>query len=89
MTTHSLTTLSNTDAVRLTPNGDHSGMDITLQNVNASGYVYIGGEGVTTSNYGYRIMPNHAISFELPGYDALYAISSAPEMKLAIIKTGH
>ena len=88
MTTHSLTTLSNTDAVRLTPNGDHSGMDITLQNVNASGYVYIGGEGVTTSNYGYRIMPNHAISFELPGYDALYAISSAPEMKLAIIKTG-
>lgn len=88
MTAHKLQVLGNTEAVRLTPNGDHSGMDITLQNVNPSGYIYVGGEGVSASDYGYRILPNHAISFELPGYDALYAISSAPDMKLAIIKMG-
>lgn len=88
MTSHRLQALGNTEAIRLTPNGDHSGMDITLQNVNASGYIYVGGEGVTSSSYGFRIMPNHSISFELPGYDALYAIASAADMSLAILETG-
>lgn len=88
MTLHRLQVLGNTEAVRLTPNGDHSGMDITLQNVNTSGYIYVGGEGVTSSSYGFRIMPNHSISFELPGYDALYAIASESNMNLAILETG-
>lgn len=88
MTAHRLQVLGNTEAVRLTPNGDHSGMDITIQNVNPSGYIYIGGEGVSASDYGFRLMPNHAISFELPGYDALYAIASSTGMNLAIIQTG-
>ena len=88
MATHSLKTLSNTTSLRLTPNGVHSGMDITLQNVNDSGYVYVGGSDVSTTNYGFRIMPNHSISFELPGNDALYAIASVNQLKLAVIETG-
>lgn len=88
MTQHSLITLSSSAATRLTPIGLHSGMDVTLQNVNSSGYIYVGGNSDTSStDYGFRIMPNHSISFELPGNDALYAISSASEMKLAIIET--
>jgi hypothetical protein len=88
MTIHALTTISNTEAVRLTPNGTHSGMDITLQNVNDSGYIYIGSEDVSSLDYGFRIMPNHSISLELTGSNSLYAISSASNMKLAILKTG-
>lgn len=87
MTQHSLTTLSNTIATRLTPNGTHSGVDITLQNVNASGYVYIGRSDVSTTNYGFRIMPNHSISFELPGTDSLYAVSSINAMQVAVLTT--
>jgi hypothetical protein len=74
-----------TEAVRLTPNGLHSGMDITLQNINESGYIYIGGETVTPSDYGYRIAPNTAISFELDGSDALYAVSEG-SLNLAVIQ---
>ncbi len=88
MTQHSLTTLSNSTATRLTPNGTHSGMDITLQNVNTSGYIYIGGEGVTSLDYGFRIMPNHSISFELPEKNVLYAISEIDDAKLAMIHIG-
>jgi hypothetical protein len=88
MTLHSLTTVSNSSATLLTPPGAHSGMDITLQNVNPSGYIYVGGEGVTSSNYGFRIMPNHSISFELASNDALYAISSANSMNVAIVQIG-
>ena len=88
MTTHSLTTLSSSTATRLTPLGIHSGLDITVQNVHASATVYIGGEGVTPSDYGYRLLSGTAVSFELPGRDALYAISSANDTQVAVIKTG-
>lgn len=87
MTRHALTTLSNSSAIRLTPNGIHSGMDITIQNVDASAYVYIGGEGVTALDYGYRISPNNAWSIELPGEDALYAISDTDGSSIAVLKT--
>ncbi len=86
MTTHALTTLSSTSATRLTPNGIHSGMDVTIQNVDASAYVYLGGEGVTASDYGYRLAPGSAWSVELPGLDALYAITDTNSSRVAIIK---
>lgn len=72
-------------ATQITPNGTHSGMDITIQNVNNEGYIYVGGEGVTSTNYGYRLMPNHAISFELAGSDDLYIIAELADMKVAVI----
>jgi hypothetical protein len=87
MTLHALTTLSSTSATRLTPNGIHSGIDITIQNTDGSAYVYIGGEGVTTSSYGYRLAPGSAWSIELPGQDALYAITDTNNSKIAILKT--
>lgn len=88
MATHNLYTLSNTSTTKVTPNGTHSGIDITIQNVSDAGYVYVGGENVSVSNYGYRLLPNHAISFEVPPKGALYVISSAPDMKAAVIQIG-
>lgn len=68
-------------------------MDITIQNVNESGYIYVGGNGVTSTNYGYRLMPNHAISFELSGRDAIYIVAELSEMQAAVIdmnlESGH
>lgn len=87
MTIHSLITLSSSTATRLTPNGLHSGMDITIQNVDDAAYVYLGGEGVTSLNYGYRLAPGAAIAWELPGRDALYAISDTNNSKIATVKT--
>ena len=88
MTLHAHTTLSNTIATRLTPNGLHSGMDITIQNIHESAYVFVGGEEVSASDYGYRIAPGSAFSIELPGQDALYAISTVNSSKVAILQTG-
>jgi len=88
MTLHALVTLDSTTATRLTPNGMHSGMDITIQNIHASAYVYIGAEGVTASDYGYRIAPGSAFSVELPGPNALYAITTVNGSAIAVLKTG-
>jgi hypothetical protein len=62
-------------------------MDITVQNVHDTAYVYIGGEGVTALSYGYRIAPGHAISWELPGKDPLYAITNTNNSKVGVLKT--
>ena len=87
MTTHATISLSSETATRLTPNGLHSGMDITIQNVDNAAYVYIGGEDVNSEDFGYRLSPGLAISFELPGRDALYAITDVDESYIAVLKT--
>ena len=87
MSSHEIFSLSNTEATRLTPNGTHSGMDITIQNINDSGYIYIGAEGVTTTSFGYRILPDQAWSIELPGKNALYAIAENDGAEIAVLKT--
>lgn len=87
MTQHALITLSNTTETALTPNGTHSGMDITIQNTDATAYVYIGGIGVTSSNYGYRIHANNAWSIELPGHEDLYAITDVDGSQIAVLTT--
>lgn len=88
MAQHKLVNLSNSTAELLSPLGTHSGVDITIQNVNTEGYVYIGANGqVSSTNYGYRISPNSAVSFELPGSDALYAIGSTTGLKVAVMIT--
>lgn len=88
MTTHAIVTLSNTTPTQVSPNGTHSGVDITVQNINESGFVYVGGAGITTSSYGYRIDPSSAISFELPGYDALFLVASESDLQAAVITMG-
>lgn len=86
MATHSLVTVGNTTPVRLTPNGlTHSGIDITIQNANLSGYIYIGAdETVSDENFGYRLKPEHAWSVELSGKDHIYVVGSADNMKVAV-----
>ena len=88
MTTHNIYTLLHSEATQITPNGVHSGMDITIQNVNDAGNLFVGGEGVTTTDYGYRILPNHAISFELSGGDDLYVVAEQSPAIVAVIRMG-
>ena len=87
MTTHATISLSSETATRITPSGLHSGMDITIQNVDDEAYVYIGGEDLNAENFGYRLSPGLAISFELPGKDALYAITDVDQSYIAVLKT--
>ena len=87
MTQHSLTTLSSSSATRLTPTGIHSGFDLTVQNVHATAIVYIGGQGVTSSDYGYRLDPGTAWSVELSSKDYIYAITDTNTSKVAVLRT--
>lgn len=85
MTTHNLITLATAnEAVRVTPPGLHSGLDVTIQNVGSS-IIYIGSESVTTSNYGFKLAADAAFSVELPGSDSLYAVSESDSATIAVL----
>lgn len=86
-TTHAIVTLSNSIATRLTPAGLHSGIDITVQNLHDSAYVYLGGAGVDSEDFGYRLAPGSAWSVELSGPSPLYAITATNGSTIAILKT--
>jgi hypothetical protein len=87
MAEHTIITLDGETPVKLTPNGTHSGMDITIQNVSPSANVYLGANAqVSSENYGFRLKPDFAWSIELTGKDALYAVASAPDTKIAILR---
>jgi hypothetical protein len=86
-TYHELVTLSNSTATELTPEGRiHSGLDLTVQNIDETATVYIGGEGVTAADYGFKIAPGAGFSIELNPRDELYAISDTNESEVALLR---
>lgn len=88
MTTNRIVALSTTTPSLLSPAGTHSGVDITVQNIAATGYVYIGGSSeLSSGNYGFRVDPSHAISVELNGRDALYALASTSGVSASVLMT--
>ncbi len=86
MTSHNLVNLPTAEtAVRLTPNGLHSGMDVTIQNVSETATVYLGGEGVSSSSYGFKLPAGSAFSIELPSRDFIYASASEDNVNVATL----
>lgn len=86
-TYHELLTLSDETATELTPEGRiHSGLDLTIQNVHETAIIYIGGEGVTDTDYGFKLVPGVAFSVELNPRDELYAISDTDGSTAALLR---
>ncbi|MCH9733391.1 MAG: hypothetical protein K0U78_02395 [Actinomycetia bacterium] len=85
-TYHELVTLSNSTATELTPGARHSGLDLTVQNVDDTAILYIGGEGVTASSYGFKLTPGAGFSIELNPNDRLYVISDTDASEAALLR---
>lgn len=85
-TTHGLITLSDSTATLVTTPGTHSGADVTIQNVDEAAVVYLGGEGVTAADYGFKLTAGAAWSVELSSNDHIYAISDTDASKVAVLK---
>jgi hypothetical protein len=89
MASHKIYTLNNTTPTRVAPRPTHSGVDITIQNLDESEFVYVGvNDTLSTTNYGFKILPNSAISFELPGTDTLFVIASDSDVEAAVLVIG-
>jgi hypothetical protein len=62
-------------AAAIVPATGGFGHDVTIQN-NGSLNVFIGGEGVSDTSYGFKLAPGAAISFELDGQDAIFGYAA-------------
>lgn len=82
--TYTLTTSGT--AYEIVPALGGNGRDVTIQNNNASAIVYLGGPGVTTSDYGFKLLPNAAIAFELKGTDPIWAVGDTNSATVNILR---
>jgi hypothetical protein len=86
-TVHQTFTLTTSGtAYEIMPALGGNGKDVTIQNNNATANVFLGGPGVTTSDYGFKLVPNAAIAFELDGTDNIWAVSSTSGATLNIMR---
>lgn len=58
---------------------------LSIQNIVSSGYAYLGGENVSSSNYGHRLYPGQSFTIELAPNDKLFAVGDAG-VSVAIFK---
>jgi hypothetical protein len=86
MTTHNLYTISDTAPTIISTPGLDSGADITIQNVSSTSFVYIGGEGVSGTSYGFKLSPHQAFSVELIGEDEIYLIADTNNTEVAVFQ---
>lgn len=87
MIKHSLVNVSNTAATLIDiSEAVRSSFTLIIQNINATGYIYLGSDSVTALNYGFRISPNQAFTIELPSSQRVYAIASDLDMQVAVME---
>jgi len=78
-----------TTATKLTTDYDgKDGQTINVQNPAGGVDVYIGGEGVTTTDYGYLLKAETNFSVELQDDEKLYAVVTTGTQTVNIIRQG-
>lgn len=87
MIRHEVKTIVDSTAITLDPpNAIRSAYTLIVQNINASGYIYIGASNVSSSSYGYKLYPGQGITIELPSRSTMYAVGSEPDLQVAVLE---
>jgi hypothetical protein len=86
---HRIETLSGT-ALELTSNNVIDPfISLSIQNIMTSGYAYIGGSNVSTSNYGHKLYPGQSFTIDLAPKDNIYAVGdSGVQVAIFILELG-
>lgn len=84
---HAKIEINDTTPTRLTPSGQEAGLAINIQIQNlGEEAVYIGGEDLTSTDYGVSIVPGGALSIDdLPPSFEVYALSASGTHYVAVM----
>jgi hypothetical protein len=78
-----------TTATKLTSDYDgKDGQTINIQNPSGGVDVYLGGEGVTTTSYGYLLGASTSFSVELQDDEKMYAVVASGTQTVNIFRQG-
>lgn len=92
LVTYQNLTLSNSSATAISlENSELIEHDIELyvQNLSDTAYIYIGDSNVTSSSFGMRLGPNDSMTFDYRGYDSrptFYGIASANNTPVSVFR---
>jgi hypothetical protein len=50
---------------------------LSIQNIVASGYAYLGNQSVSSSDYGHKLYPGQSFTIELAPNDKIFAVGDA------------
>ena len=64
------------------------GQTILVQNPSASVVVYLGGAGVTTTNYGFALGVSSDLSVDLKDGETLYAVVASSTLTVNVLRQG-
>jgi hypothetical protein len=83
---HNILTIGSTQTHMTNWNALRSESSLIIKNISFNN-VYIGATGVTTSNYGFRLLPEQTLSITLGPYDEIYAITdSSAEVAILVLE---
>lgn len=83
---HNIVTVQSTQTHMTSWNQLRSESSIIIKNISFNN-IYIGASGVTTSNYGFRLLPEQTLSITLGPYDELYGITdSLAEVSILVLE---
>ena len=68
--------------------GDPTGVNILIQNPDASVTVYIGGAGVTTSSYGFALLAGQVLSLPLHRGEVVYGVVATSTLTVNVLTEG-
>jgi hypothetical protein len=78
-----------TTATKLTSDYDgKDGQTISVQVPTSGATVYLGGEGVTTTSYGYELIQGTSFSVELQDDEKLYGVVASSTQTVNIFRQG-
>jgi hypothetical protein len=87
MIRHQIKTLSLVSPTEITIDDSINGVNtLVIQNINDSGYVYVGGYNVSDTDFGFKIYPQQAFTVELRPFDKIYAVGDALDISVMVIE---
>ena len=83
---HNIISIASTQTHMTNWNPLRSESSVIIKNISFNN-VYIGATGVTTSNYGFRLLPEQTLSVTLGPYDEIYGITdSTAEVSILVLE---
>lgn len=86
--THDRVSVTDSATLLSDASNDRAGHSVLVQNVTAT-TVYLGGEGVTDSDYGVALTQNSDVSIDLQQGEKLYGIVTTGSVTLNVLRAGN
>ena len=85
---HAQVTVGTTATLLSSASAGRDGQSVLVQNPTGGVNVYIGGAGVTTTDYGYLLLAGSAFAIDLQNGEGIYGVVASSTQAVGVIRQG-